>query len=202
MPHIIGVTGSIGTGKSTVLRMLERLGARTLSADDISREVMAVGTPAYCEVVERFGETILSADGSIDRPELAEVIFADDQARRDLEEITHPRIIGQIKDEIEKFRKSSPSSQAVLAVEIPLLIECGLEGIVDEVLLVAAEQQTQVDRLTSRSGISRDEALRRIGAQMPISEKIAHADRVIWNDGSLETLEQSVRLVWQEILLP
>ncbi|MHB9035311.1 MAG: dephospho-CoA kinase [Armatimonadota bacterium] len=201
MAFIIGITGGIGTGKSTVLRMLADLGARTLSADDVAREVLAVGQPAYCEVVERFGTEVIAQGGEIDRPALAGVIFADAEARRDLDAITHPRIIARIEQAIMAFRDNPPSGDAVLAVEIPLLIECGMESMVDEVMLVAAEQETQVHRLTSRSGISRDEAVRRIHSQMPISRKVGRADRVVWNDSDMQSLRESVEAAWREIRL-
>jgi dephospho-CoA kinase len=172
-----------------------------LSADDVARDVLAVGEPAYREVVERFGGGVLGPDAQIDRPALARIIFADAEARRDLDSITHPRIIARIDEAIKAFRADHSAADAVLAVEVPLLIECGMEPMVDEVMLVAAEQETQVHRLTSRTKISRDEALRRIGSQMPISRKISHADRVIWNDSDIRSLRESVEAAWSEIRL-
>lgn len=201
MAIVLGITGGIGTGKSTVLKIFADLGAETLSADEIAREVLAKDTPAYYDTVERFGRSILTADGEIDRRVLGEIVFNDVSARKELEDITHPRIIAQTQERINQFRSNPPASDAVLAVEIPLLIECGLENIVDEVLVVAAEQETQLNRLISRSGLTAEEALRRINAQMPIDEKIKRADRVIWNDGSLECLESSVRSIFKEIRL-
>jgi dephospho-CoA kinase len=202
MAIVLGITGGIGSGKSTVLRMLADLGAQTVSADDVAREVLTRGTPACLEVVRRFGEAILAANGEIDRPALARLIFDDSRARQALDDITHPEIIRRIKDLIDRFRSGTPEGKGVLAVEIPLLIECGMEGMVDEVLLVAAEQDTQVGRLTSRSGITPEQAVSRIEAQMPLAQKVDRADCVIWNDGTLESLENSVRNVWEQILLP
>lgn len=197
---VIGITGGIATGKSTVLGIFAELGALTVSADSVARDVLARATPAYDEAVKHFGEGILAPNGEIDRGALAEIIFRDADARRALEEITHPRIMREVQDRIDEFRRHPPGPRAVMAVEIPLLMECGLEGVVDEVLLVAAEQETQIGRLTSRSGISPEQAVRRIQAQMPLEEKISRADRVVWNDGSLEALERSVRCVWEDIL--
>ena len=202
MARGIGVTGGIASGKSTVLRMLGELGARTLSADDVARDVLRKDTPAYHETVARFSEEIVGPDGEIDRARLASIIFNDPAARRDLNDITHPRIISRIREYIDRFRADAASCDEILAVEIPLLIECGLESMVDEVLLVAAEQETQANRLTSRSNISREEAFRRITSQMPMDEKIRRADRVIRNDDDLDSLERSVRLMWEQILLP
>ena len=188
-------------GKSTVLGLFGELGAQTLSADDIAREVLKNGTPAYREVVDRFGQSVVATDGEIDRSVLASIIFADAGAREDLDAITHPRIIAETSACINRFRKTHAHDKQVLAVEIPLLVECGLEGIVDEVLVVAAEQGAQVSRLTSKRGISREEALHRIASHWPIEQKIERADRVIWNDGSVDELRLAVKRVWEEVLL-
>lgn len=202
MALVVGVTGGIGTGKSTVLGMLAKLGAVTLSADDVAREVLSKGSAAYGEAVVTFGEGILAPDGQVDRAALAKIIFDDSAARQTLNDITHPPIIAEIERRIESFRKGPPTVGAVLAVEIPLLVECGMEGAVDQVLLVAAEQETQLGRLIDRSKITDEEAFRRIEAQMPIECKLSRADRVIWNDGTLESLEESVRRYWDQIHLP
>lgn len=201
MAIVLGITGGIGTGKSTVLQMLHNLGALTVSADEISHEIMQKDTPAYNDTVQRFSREILRQDMEIDRAALAHIVFNDAQARKDLEEITHPRIIDRINQHIQSFRNNPPFPDSVLAVEIPLLIECGLEGIVDKVLLVGAEQETQICRLTNRRGVSREEAISRIQAQMPLEYKIKCADWVIWNDGDLSSLEQSVKHFWEEIHL-
>ena len=201
MPKVIGITGGIATGKSAVLGMLAELGAEVLSADELAREVLAKGSDAYSETVQRFGEGILKADGEIDRCLLAAIIFSDAQARQDLNDITHPRIIAAMRERIERFRANPTAPDSVLAVEIPLLVECALEETVDKVLVVAAEPGTQVSRLTRERGVSVAEANRRIAAQMPIERKIERADWVIYNDGSLEFLDSSVRAVWGEIHL-
>ena len=201
MALVLGITGGVGTGKSTVLKMLGELGAQVLSADDVAREVVAKGSAAYDEIRERFGEGAVAPNGEIDRTALAEIVFRDEQARRELERITHPRIIELMRERIEQFRGSAGKRRAVMAVEIPLLHECGLEAMVDEVLVVAAEQRTQMDRLRSRCGMTDAEAIRRIEAQMPLESKVGRADRVVWNDGDLKSLERSVARIWGEIIL-
>ncbi|MCX6344481.1 MAG: dephospho-CoA kinase [Armatimonadetes bacterium] len=201
MAFILGITGGIGTGKSTALGIFAELGAETLSADDIARDVLQKDSPAYKEVVERFGKDVVGLDGQIDRSALARIIFSDDKARQYLDSITHPIIISELKRRIDDFRRLHPSDKAVLAVEIPLLIECGLEDIVDEVLLIAAEQETQKNRLTSRSQISSAEALRRIRSQMSLERKIERSDRVICNDKTIDSLRTDILDVWNEILL-
>lgn len=202
MVRVLGVTGGIGTGKSTVTRMFADLGAETISADQIARKIIEKDNPAYAEVVGAFGEEILDRNGNIDRARLASIVFSDPDKRKILEKITHPRIIGEMQEKAQSFRADPPAPDAVLVLEIPLLIECGLEGMVDEVLLIAAEQETQLSRLTSSRTMSREEALARIAAQMPLSQKLDRADRVIWNDSSFEQLKRDVEEVWAEIRLP
>lgn len=197
---VIGVTGGIATGKSTVLRMLEERGAQTLSADDIARDILSPGKPAYQEVVSTFGQDIVTDSGEINRARLAEIIFADAGARERLNRITHPRIIEELQVAIDQFRNNPRSEKTVLAVEIPLLFECGLQGLVDYILLVAAEQGVQVHRLTTRTGITADEAVRRLQSQLPIAEKVAGADFVIWNNGSIEELERAVDEFWRRLM--
>ncbi|NLN74780.1 MAG: dephospho-CoA kinase [Armatimonadetes bacterium] len=202
MPKVIGITGGIATGKSAVMSMLARLGAQVLSADDVARQAMAREGVCHDGVVERFGAGILNTDGEIDRAELARIIFSDSEAKRDLEEITHPHIIAQINERIRQFRDDYANAASVLAVEIPLLMECGLQEIVDEVVVVAAEPEAQLSRLTMVRGLSDDQARRMMAAQMPVERKVLLADRVIWNNDSLESLESLVRAFWAEIYLP
>lgn len=201
MAFVLGITGGIGTGKSTVLKMFGELGAETLSADVIAREVLEKGTEAFSEVIRWFGRDVVAENGEIDRLLLAKRIFSDSKARKDLDSITHPKIISQLEERISLFREAHKAPGSVLAVEVPLLIECGLERKVDKVLVVAAEQGTQVSRLTSRSEISEMEAKERIAAQIPLESKIARADWVVWNDGSLENLKHKVEIIWDEIRL-
>lgn len=202
MPKVIGVTGGIATGKSTVTRMFAELGAETISADEFARLVLAKDGPAYRQTIEHFGEGITTPDGEIDRAALGAIVFSDPQALAALNDITHPHIISAMQDRIDRFRQHPPAPDAVMAAEIPLLIECELEGVVDEVVVVAAEPETQQCRLTSRSGLTAEEARRRIAAQMPIEHKIERADRVIWNSGSIDDLRGSVAAVWDEMHLP
>ncbi len=179
--------------------MLGELGAETLSADDLARETLARGTEGYAETVERFGRDILQPDGEIDRAALGAIVFSDDAARQALNQITHPRIIAAMQRRIDSFRSDPPEPGSVLAVEIPLLVECGLEGMVDEVVVVSAEHETQVSRLTTRSCMRDEEARRRLAAQIPIGQKVERADRVIANEGTMEELRRSVGDAWEDI---
>jgi dephospho-CoA kinase len=194
---VLGITGGIATGKTTVTAMFAELGTETISADEIAREVLAPGTEASEEAINRFGPSILSSDGSIDRRALGEIVFRDPDALQSLNAITHPHIIAALKDRIQRFRES-PKGPHVLAAEIPLLVECNLIDLVDKVVVVSAEQETQIHRLTTR-GLFISEALQRISAQVPIDEKLALADWVIRTDGSLEDTRRQVQWVWEQV---
>jgi len=200
MAVVIGVTGSIGSGKSSVLEMFAELGAETASADAIAREVLGPGQPAANEVVAEFGPEIARAGGEIDRKKLADKIFRDPSARERLNRITHPRIIARIEEIVRDFRaRRGAEPDAVLAVEIPLLFECGLREMVDKVVVAAAEQETLISRLMSRDGLSREAAEERLSAQAPLSEKIKLADWVVWTDRSFEDTRRQVRHIFQQV---
>lgn len=201
MAAVIGVTGGIGSGKSTVVGMFGDLGAETASADKIARDVLSPGQPAVWEAVKLFGKEIVGPGGEIDRRKLSERIFADAEARRNLDNITHPRIIARLDEIIKDFRtRRGACKDAVLAVEIPLLFECGLENAVDIVVVTAAEQETLLNRLMSRSKLSREAALLRLSAQLPLSEKIERADCVIWTDRGLEQTREDVRRIFLRVV--
>ncbi len=193
----IGITGGLATGKSTVTALLRERGAVTLSADDIAREVLSPGSPALRRVVERFGADLLRPDGSLDRAQLGGIVFADERARRDLEAITHPAILQRLRARLKRASGNKAGGSAVVA-EVPLLFEAGIEGWFDRVVVVAAPEPIQIERLCSRDGLTAEQALARIRSQMPLTEKIARADVVIMNDGKEEALHRAVNLLMQE----
>lgn len=191
--YVIGVTGPIGAGKSTVLRILRQLGADTIDADQIAREVMEPGGAAYEAVVAAFGPRILADDGRIDRGRLADIVFSDPQALRRLEGIVHPAVFEAVKRRIEE------SHRPVIALEAIKLLEAGLSlTLCDEVWVVVADQAVQLQRLRAR-GVPEEEALRRLAAQMPREEYIRRADVVIDNSGSLDDLRQQVEAAWASV---
>lgn len=193
---VVGLTGGIGCGKSTVASVLRELGARVVDADQVAREVLAPGSPVLGKVVERFGPRILRADGSLDRKRLADIVFGDPQALADLNAITHPPIIEMIRGRIEEARNEGVQ---VLVVDAPLLLEAGMEGMVDEVWVVTCTRDQQIERLCRRTGLSPREAEARMRAQMPLGEKVRRADRVIPNEGSLAELRAEVERHWQDL---
>jgi dephospho-CoA kinase len=199
---VIGVTGGIASGKSVVVRELERLGAVTFSADEIARRIVEPDGPAYRPVVEAFGSGILDEAGRLNRAALAQRIFADSEARRTLDAIMHPIILAELRRAIEAFRLQPAHSPPIAVAEIPLLYETGAEGMVDKVLVTALEPCIQLSRLKQRNSWSEAQALAAIQSQIPLSEKAARADWVIRTDGSLEETLSQTRAFWNQITQP
>lgn len=192
--RVIGLTGGIASGKSTVARLLERLGARVIDADQLARESVQPGQPAYEEIVREFGSAILAPDGTINRKALGAIVFADPEARRRLESVTHPAIGRLAEEYLARFRAAG---EKVVFYMAPLLIEAGVTSRVGEIWVVYADQETQVRRVMARDSVSRDEALQRLAAQMPMDEKVRFGRVVIDNAGTLEELERQVSEVWE-----
>ncbi len=197
---VLGVTGGVATGKSTVLSLLQRLGARVFSADEIAREITQPGTPLFEQIVRVFGPSYLKPDGTLDRAKLAERIFQNPEDRRRLEALTHPEIIRRLRARIEEARNQPSSEREVIAVEIPLLFEAGLEQLVDRILVVASEQEQQIQRLKKRMDWPEEMLQKVISAQWPLEEKKARADWVIDNNGSLAEVEEQVTRLWEQVL--
>lgn len=174
---VLGLTGGIASGKSTVAALLTELGARVVCADTLAREVVAPGTPGLAAVLARFGAEYLNAEGGLDRSRLGRLVFADPEARRDLEAILHPLIRRAFADAVARIRAEAPD--AVVVYDAPLLIEAGADREVDRVIVVAVDEGVQVRRLMARDGLSADEARARIRAQLPPAERLRHADVVI-----------------------
>lgn len=189
---VIGLTGSIGCGKSTVSQYLADLGAKVIDADQVAREIVAPGTPALAEIVESFGREILNQDGTLNRKKLGAMVFTDAQALARLNRITHPRIVETIRRLEQSFRDRPDAHQKLLVVDAPLLIEVGLDEGVDEIWVVLVDPVKQAERLSERDSLGREEIKRRIASQMPQSEKLRYARRVIDNSGSLEETHKQV----------
>jgi dephospho-CoA kinase len=194
--RVIGLTGGIASGKSTVARILEKLGAHVIDADQLSREIVTPCRPAYHAIVEAFGEGILARDRTIDRKALGKVIFADPAARRRLEAITHPAIRTLAEEKLAELRQSGAALAFYMA---PLLIEAGAMSRVDEIWVVYADAETQLARLMARDGIGRHEAEQRLAAQMPMEEKAAYGRVVIDNRGTRPETERQVREAWAKM---
>jgi dephospho-CoA kinase len=194
---VLGLTGNIASGKSTVARMLESMGARIIDADLIAREVVEPEKPAWMDIVKKFGPGILSPDGTVDRRRLGEIVFGDEGKRRLLMDITHPKIKEAVRERLSEYRKESVP---VVVIEAALIVERGgLRDLIDGLIVVTADRESQIERLMKRSAHTREEALARIGSQMPAGEKALHADYLIDNSGTEEETEARVKELWEEI---
>ncbi|MFD8234452.1 dephospho-CoA kinase [Streptomyces sp. NPDC059696] len=191
----VGLTGGIGAGKSEVSRLLVACGAVLIDADRIARDVVAPGTPGLASVVEAFGEEILAADGSLDRPRLGAIVFADAERLAVLNSIVHP-LVGARSRELEE----AAAEDAVVVHDVPLLTENGLAPLYDLVIVVDAAPETQLDRLVRLRGMTEEDARARMAAQASREQRREIADIVIDNDVPLETLEQRVKDVWAELV--
>ena len=192
----IGLTGGIGSGKSTVSRLLAGHGAVIVDADAIAREVVAPGTPGLAAVVDAFGSGVLAADGSLDRPALAGVVFADPEARRRLDGIVHPLVRARATEVT-----AAAAPDAVVVNDVPLLVETGQAASYDLVLVVEADPDTRVARLVQR-GLTAEDARARMAAQATDEQRRAVADVVIDNSGTPEQLEAQVGRLWAERIAP
>jgi dephospho-CoA kinase len=188
--RIIGLTGGIASGKSTVADLLERLGFPVVDADQLAREVVIPGEPAYGKIIDEFGPAILLPDRTINRPRLGSIVFSDPEARRRLEAITHPAIREKAEQRLAELEKRGTWVVFYMA---PLLIETGGNSRTDETWVVYLDRETQLSRLMKRDGSSRAEALRKVESQMPMEEKRRFGTVVIDNRGTPADLERQVR---------
>ena len=192
MKPVVGLTGGIASGKSTVAAMLAELGVPVVDADALAREVVAPGTPGLAAIVTRFGESMLLADGSLDRKKLGELVFSDTEARGALNAITHPRIAAA---GMEKLRTLADHPAPYRLYEAALLVENGLAKAFAALVVVTVDEATQLARLRARDGSSLEEARARIASQLPLATKVAAADYVIDNSGSATETRARVLVV-------
>lgn len=193
---IIGLTGGIASGKSSVATMLERLGAPVVDADLLAREVVEPGQTALKEIAAQFGAQVLNPDGTLNRAALGTIVFADPAARRTLEAITHPAIRTLAEMRIAHYQETGAP---VLFYVAPLLIEAGSAARVDEIWVVYLDRENQLKRLMARDGLGAEEAQQRIDSQMPMDEKRRLGQVVIDNCGSREELAAEVERLWHEL---
>ncbi|MCP9455856.1 MAG: dephospho-CoA kinase [Nitrospira sp.] len=178
---LVGLTGGVATGKSTVASMFKRCGAVIIDADALARSVVERGKPAWREIVKQFGRAVLNPDQTINRWTLGTIVFRDPAKRKQLEHIVHPRVAREQQRLIREACKRDP--HAVVVYDVPLLFEAGIEKLVDYIVVVSSDRNTQIARLRTRDGLSRAEALRRIKSQLPLAKKRRLADFVL--DGTM-----------------
>jgi dephospho-CoA kinase len=192
---LVGLTGGIGSGKSTVARLLEKRGAVVFDADLLAREAVEPGTPGHATVIERFGADVLAPGGELDREALASIVFADPAARRDLEQIVHPEVRRLFAEGSEAYR----DTDRVVVFSAPLLVETGMHTAFEVLVVVSATVATQIERLMRQRGMSEPSIRARIDAQAPLEDKAAAADFLVDNEGSLDELESQVEQLWNDL---
>jgi dephospho-CoA kinase len=193
--RIIGLTGGLGSGKSTVAEVLRELGAAVVDADEAAREVVRRGQPGFDQVVEAFGAEMVAPGGELDRNRLADLVFADDAARTRLNAIVHPLVRDWMA---ARTAEAAESGADLVVLDLPLLYESGLERGMEEVVVVYAPEEAQVERAVAR-GMREADARARVASQMPLAEKRARATRVIDNSGTPAATRAAVELLWREL---
>jgi len=194
---LVGLTGGVATGKSTVANMFKKCGASVIDADRLARLVVQPGKPAWRAIVKLFGKTILNPDRSLDRQALGSIVFRNPKKRQQLERIIHPRVAREQRRLVRLIAKGNPL--AVVIYEVPLLFEAGVDKRVDKIIVVNADRETQITRLKNRSGLARAEALRRISSQMPLAKKIHQADHVLNGTLPRPSLRKQVDLLFKSL---
>lgn len=194
---LLGVTGGIASGKTTVANMLAELGAHIVDFDLIARKVVEPGQPALREIVDYFGTQVLQEDGTLDRKKLSEIVFRDMEKRKKLESFIHPRMGQEVLRQVNELAGKDP--EAVIQMVVPLMIELNLQYQCHKLLVVYVPQEVQLQRLMERDKITRDQAMAMLKAQLPIEEKLGYADFVIRNDGPLEETRKQVRELWARL---
>lgn len=195
---ILGITGSIASGKSLVAQAFAKRGAALVSADQLAREIVSPEYGVLPQLVERFGRDILTDAGSLNREKLARIVFGDEQARDDLNRITHPEI-GRLAS--KRLQSLAVTEVPLVVYEAPLLFEAGAESRVDLVLVVKIDPDVQLRRLMAREGLSDEDAQKRVAAQMAQEEKLARADYVIDNSGAVAVSLQQVESLWRQLVV-
>jgi len=193
---VLGVTGGIASGKTTVAQAFKALGAVVISADELAREVVRPGGEVLRQIAEHFGSQALRDDGNLNREVMAEIIFNDEDARRVLNRITHPAIASLAS---KRLREAERDGAALVIYDAPLLFEAGADRQVDKVLVVTVDEEVQVQRVMARDSIDRQQALSRIASQMSQAEKVARADFIIDNTGSPQETQRQVRALMESL---
>ncbi len=194
---LVGLTGGIGSGKSTVAKLLADRGVVVVDADVLAREAVEPGTPGFEQVVKRFGSELvdLATGGVLDRKKLAEIVFADEGARKDLEAIIHPEVGRLLLEEVARYRETD----RIVVFDAPLIVEGGFGDGLDALIVVTAPREEQIARLIRDRGMAEDEASARIAAQSSQEEKLARATHVVRNEGSMDELDGQVQEIWEDL---
>ena len=194
---LVGLTGGIASGKSTIADMFKREGAYIIDIDMVSRDVVKPGRPAWQDVVHIFGKEVLNEDQTLNRKKVGDIVFSDAEKRKKLEKIIHPKITAEKLRQIEEIE--AQDKRAIVIVDIPLLIETDKQDTVDKVVLVYTSPRNQIERLMKRDGLSLEEAHKRLASQMPIENKKKYAHYIINNEEPLEEVQKTVIEIFREL---
>jgi dephospho-CoA kinase len=200
MALIIGLTGGIVSGKSTVARMFKDLGAKIVDADKLGHKVILPQGAAWKRIIKIFGKDILQKDQTINRKKLGKIVFANQNLLKKLNKITHPEIIKLIKKEISLVKDDSKEEKKILIIDAALIYETKIDRLMDKIIVIYLDEEKQLERLIKRNNLSEKEALQKIKSQIPLKEKIEIADYVIDNSNSLDKTKEQVETIWQEIV--
>lgn len=197
---VIGVTGGIGCGMSTVSQMLADLGAKVINGDKIARDIVEKGQPTYDALVATFGQGILKSDGSLDRKKLGDIVFSSHDKLNLLNKTVRPHWVERLKADVERTKQNSNGS--VVIVDAAILLEAGLRDLADKLIVVTAPIKTRRERIRARDFLDECQIDQRIAAQIPVSEKAKQADFVIENTGTIEQTKEKINQIWNEIIPP
>ena len=197
--RVVGLTGGMASGKTLVLQQFMKLGAYVIDCDVLSREVVIPCSRAWWEIVRYFGTKIVQNDLELDRKRLRGLIFSDAEKRVALEKIVHPEVKRKVRERIAAIEELAATDRALVVVDVPLLIEAGVQHEFDVVVVVYSSEDTQIQRIIDRDGVTRAEARKMITLQLPLKDKLPFADYVISNEGSREDTEKQVRAIFAEL---
>ena len=197
MSLLVGLTGGMGSGKSLAASYFKTLGAQMINADRISRELVAPGKPAWKEIIEEFGSNVLNPDQTLNRKQIAAIVFNDESKRKKLEDIIHPRVIVEERRLYEKYRQKN--SRVLAVIDAALLIESGNYKNVDKVVVVQCGKEEQIRRVMERDGTARSEVENRLHSQMPLEEKVVFGDYILRNDDTRESLKSQVGELYRNL---
>ena len=200
MALIVGLTGGIVSGKSTVALMFKDLGAKIVDADKLGHSVILPHKPAWEKIVKIFGKDVLQNDLTIDREKLGKIVFANQSLLKKLNDITHPEITKIIKKEIDSLKNKTYNQKKILIIDAALIYEAKIDRLMDKIIVVYIDEDEQIKRLIKRNNLSKDEALQRIKSQMPMKEKVKMADYVIDNSNSLDKTKKQVEKIWKNLV--
>ena len=200
MALIIGLTGGIVSGKSTVALMFKDLGAKIVDADKLGHSVILPHEPAWEKIVKIFGKDVLQNDLTIDREKLGKIVFANQSLLKKLNDITHPEITKIIKKEIDSVKNKTYNQKKILIIDAALIYEAKIDRLMEKIIVVYIDEDEQIKRLIKRNNLSKDEALQRIKSQMPMKEKVKMADYVIDNSNSLDKTKKQVEKIWKNLV--